>query len=613
MTTLTPTPKQQFVDANGVPLSGGKVYTYTAGTTTPLATYTDSSGTVPNTNPVILDSRGEASIWIGAASYKFKLTTSTDVEIWTVDNVQSDSLNILPSLAASGGSALIGYLPAGINALPTTVQTELRRTIFADNFSTIQAAIDATPAGGELIFSDQVYSFSTTLNVTKSITFKGKAGRQDYDNSWDLAGGTVLHYTGTTGDAINVNAGAVGNVRLRFVARDIVIRGAKVSPGGATTGNGLHIQANTNTTAVHTYFDNVSVCECAENGVFMEGAIYGSYSNSLSVFDNGKNGLRVIGGTDPIGEMVWIQTRAFANGFSGTGAFQHGIYYQPNGRSNSFVGLSCSENSGYGAHFCAGGFGGNSWQFESNQGSSQLYLGSAGGGASITSLTAKELSFSPVAGYTGKIINVTSDANNVVLNGVFFGDTLGVGGEDVRVDGQKFSISGLSGTHAFTPVVTVNDAFIEGAVPCTNKLLPAFNSKVSTDILNVTGDGTGYTIVFDQDIFDNSNSHNTTTGVFTAPHTGLYLFTYVVSLGGLLAGHDRGLLQLALTSDSITYRIAPAQVMNALNVASFTGAHLVKMNKNDTCAVLVQVDNSTKVVDVLGGFSWFSGHMVAGA
>jgi len=54
MTTLTPTPKQQFLDANGNPLSGGKVYTYAAGTTTPLVTYTDESGTTPNTNPVIL-------------------------------------------------------------------------------------------------------------------------------------------------------------------------------------------------------------------------------------------------------------------------------------------------------------------------------------------------------------------------------------------------------------------------------------------------------------------------------------------------------------------------------------------------------------------------------
>lgn len=89
MAVLSPLPKMQFFDANGDPLVGGKLYTYAAGTTTPLATYTSSSGAVSNTNPVILDSRGEANVWLALQAYKFKLTTSTDVELWTVDNISS--------------------------------------------------------------------------------------------------------------------------------------------------------------------------------------------------------------------------------------------------------------------------------------------------------------------------------------------------------------------------------------------------------------------------------------------------------------------------------------------------------------------------------------------
>jgi hypothetical protein len=134
MTTLTPTPKQQFLDANGNPLAGGKVYTYAAGTTTPLVTYTDESGTTPNTNPVILDSRGEAAIWLGVASYKLKLTTSTDVEIWTVDNIVSASVQALADLSESGGSALVGYLPAGTGAVATTVQAKLREFVSVKDF-----------------------------------------------------------------------------------------------------------------------------------------------------------------------------------------------------------------------------------------------------------------------------------------------------------------------------------------------------------------------------------------------------------------------------------------------------------------------------------------------
>ena len=86
-TILSPAPKLQFFTEGGIPLAGGKLYSYAAGTTTPLATYTTSSGVQNNTNPIILDSRGEAAVWLGAASYKLKLTDSTDVEIWTVDNI----------------------------------------------------------------------------------------------------------------------------------------------------------------------------------------------------------------------------------------------------------------------------------------------------------------------------------------------------------------------------------------------------------------------------------------------------------------------------------------------------------------------------------------------
>ena len=88
MTVLSPPPKAQFLDADGNPLVGGRVYTYAAGTTTPLATYTTSAGTVANTNPVILNARGEADIWYTTGvSYKVVLKDSADATIWTVDNI----------------------------------------------------------------------------------------------------------------------------------------------------------------------------------------------------------------------------------------------------------------------------------------------------------------------------------------------------------------------------------------------------------------------------------------------------------------------------------------------------------------------------------------------
>ena len=78
-------------DANGDPCSGCKLFCYEPGTSTKKNTYSDSNLATPNTNPVVLDSRGEASTF-GSGSYKFVLAPSTDSDpptspIWTMDNI----------------------------------------------------------------------------------------------------------------------------------------------------------------------------------------------------------------------------------------------------------------------------------------------------------------------------------------------------------------------------------------------------------------------------------------------------------------------------------------------------------------------------------------------
>jgi hypothetical protein len=88
MAGLTPSPKQQIFGTDGLPLVGGKIYTYAAGTTTPIATYTDASAGTANTNPIILDSYGQANIWlVNTTGYKFVVKTSADVTLYTVDNI----------------------------------------------------------------------------------------------------------------------------------------------------------------------------------------------------------------------------------------------------------------------------------------------------------------------------------------------------------------------------------------------------------------------------------------------------------------------------------------------------------------------------------------------
>lgn len=89
MANLAPMFKYRATDLNGDPLSGGKLWTYAPGTTTPKATYTDQSGLTPNTNPVILDANGEADVWLGPGYYKIVLTGADDVTLYTVDKVSA--------------------------------------------------------------------------------------------------------------------------------------------------------------------------------------------------------------------------------------------------------------------------------------------------------------------------------------------------------------------------------------------------------------------------------------------------------------------------------------------------------------------------------------------
>lgn len=184
--TLTPSPFMQFFTAGGIPLVGGKLYTYAAGTTTPLATYTTASGTQSNANPIILDSRGEAAVWLSTtAAYKFKLTDSTNVEIWTADNIEG-SVGAA-DLAASTGSSLVGYLPAGSGAVATTVQTKLRESVSVQDFGADPTgAVDATTA------------INAALAASKCVSFGDAGDTYKISGTLTVQTGSTLIFNGAT-------------------------------------------------------------------------------------------------------------------------------------------------------------------------------------------------------------------------------------------------------------------------------------------------------------------------------------------------------------------------------------------------------------------------------
>lgn len=194
----------QFFDDSGNPLSGGKIYTYAAGTTTPQATYTSRDGLTPNTNPVILDAAGRTPQEIWATEgllYKYVVKTSTDVLIRSWDNiggsvVSSDlAANLASTTDNAKGDALIGFRQSGPSGFLTgtvgrTVNDKLQETISVADFGVVgdgtdeatklQAALDAArPLGAAVtIPRNMVVSIGSTVNIPTGTALIGGNGRK---------------------------------------------------------------------------------------------------------------------------------------------------------------------------------------------------------------------------------------------------------------------------------------------------------------------------------------------------------------------------------------------------------------------------------------------------
>ena len=112
---------QQFFDSNGQPLNGGLLYTYQAGSSTPLASYTDTAGLFANTNPIVMnaDGRPPSEIWLTAGfNYKFVLSDASNVQIASYDNIYgilgtAPSVATIPSGVIVLWSGSIGAIPSG--------------------------------------------------------------------------------------------------------------------------------------------------------------------------------------------------------------------------------------------------------------------------------------------------------------------------------------------------------------------------------------------------------------------------------------------------------------------------------------------------------------------
>jgi hypothetical protein len=153
----------QLASSTGQPLSGGKIYWYIAGTTTPVAVYSEQTGSTPQTNPVVLNARGEPTlpIWLATGqNYKAVLTDSLDNIIRTVDyiaGINDTATPVISEWVLYGGSASF------INSTQFSVTGDLT-AVFTPN-----RRIKATVSGGDCYATINTSIFGAGITTVTAV------------------------------------------------------------------------------------------------------------------------------------------------------------------------------------------------------------------------------------------------------------------------------------------------------------------------------------------------------------------------------------------------------------------------------------------------------------
>lgn len=215
----------QFFDNNGQPLSGGKIYTYAAGTTTPQATYTSALGTTPHANPIVLDSAGRVpggEIWLtDSLIYKFVIETSTAILIGSYDNITGVNSNFVnytvqeEVITATAGQTVfnlstINYTP-GTNSLSVYIDgvNQYVGDSYLETDSNTVTFTAGLHVGAEVKFTTAVQVTTNTIdaaNVSYIPPFAGGVGTNVEDK---LAQYVSVKDFGAVGDGVADDTAAI--------------------------------------------------------------------------------------------------------------------------------------------------------------------------------------------------------------------------------------------------------------------------------------------------------------------------------------------------------------------------------------------------------------------
>jgi parallel beta-helix repeat protein len=183
----------QFFDNSGNVLTGGKLYTYDAGTTTPAPTYTNSNGVTAQPNPIILNAAGRVpdsgEIWLAdSVSYKFVLKDANDVLIATYDNIVGINSNFVnftgeeeQQIATQGQTVFtlttIQYQPITNNLLVfVNGSKQISGTNYQETSSTVVTFVDGLNVGDVVDFCTAT-PINTSAVTSSNVSYKeGQSG-----------------------------------------------------------------------------------------------------------------------------------------------------------------------------------------------------------------------------------------------------------------------------------------------------------------------------------------------------------------------------------------------------------------------------------------------------
>lgn len=306
--SLSPSPIFQGIGFGGLPVPSGKLFTYAAGTSTPQATYVDSTQTTQNSNPVILNANGQANVWLNPVlSYKFILQDALGNLIWSVDQINA------PALTA----AIIGAI------IWPRSQLEINAGVVPSNFgfpwgdgrrygSDPTGVSDSTSAINNALSSNgSVYLITGTYTISSSLTML--SGQTLYgDGSQSL-----IKYANSDLNAIVMSA------VTSSIVRDIKLQ-CTGSTGVADTG-GIVIKFNSTACKV----ERVEIQGVNWAGVWITGSSYcevrncyfhdflGNQADTCDVFitDDGA-------GVNAANYNIVDSNQCFGGGYFGVGVMQ---------------------------------------------------------------------------------------------------------------------------------------------------------------------------------------------------------------------------------------------------------------------------------------------------